>query len=161
MKKVFFCLFLAGLFSFSFDVPADCGATPGLNQQVIAFVKTKIKKKVGRGECWDLAAEALNSIGAKWDGKYTFGTPVDPKKDCIFPGDIIQFEGVVVKYQKGNMKYQEDMSHHTAIVYEVQQNDVYTLAHQNIGTSGRKVGLTPLDLKNITKGKYQIYRPAK
>lgn len=160
MKKVFFFLFLSGLISFSFtQTDTDCGETPELNQKVIAFVKTKIKRKVGTGECWDLAAEALNSLNARWDGKYRFGNPVDPKTECIYPGDIVQFEGVIVKYQQGNMRYEENMSHHTAIIYEVKEKDVFTLAHQNIGTSGRKVGLTTLDLKNITRGKFQIYRP--
>lgn len=159
MRLFFFLVFTAG-FSLAFR-PADCGETPDLNKQVIAFVQTKIKKKVGSGECWDLAAAALNSLNADWDGMYEFGTPVDAKKDCIFPGDIIQFEGVVVKYEKDGMKLQENMSHHTAIIYEVKSTGVYTLAHQNIGTSGRKVGLTSLDLSHIVKGKYQVYRPVK
>ena len=64
-----------------------CDSVPELNKKIIAFVKTKLNKKVGRGECWDLAAEALNSTQAKWDGNYVFGKEVNYKKDCVYPGD--------------------------------------------------------------------------
>ena len=51
------------------------------------------------------------------------------------------------------------MGHHTAVINEVVAQGVFVLAHQNTGTSGRKVGLSNLDLKTIIAGKYQIYRP--
>ena len=169
MKTAFLSILFAACISFSFQgvqqrsslLVVECGATPELNARIIDFVNTKIKKRVGSGQCWDLAAEALRSVNASWDGMYKFGTQVDLLKDCLFPGDIIQFEGVVVKYEKDGVKWQENMSHHTAIIYEVKEKDVFTLAHQNIGTSGKKVGLTSLDLKHITKGKYTVYRPTK
>lgn len=168
MKAILFFFLLAGTVSVSSrEIPSaltateDCGETPEMNKKIIDFVNTRIKKKVGTGQCWDLASQALTLVNATWDGAYKFGTPVDPKNDCIFPGDIIQFEGVVVEYEKNGGKWREDMSHHTAIIYEVKEKDVFTLAHQNIGTSGKKVGLTSLDLKNITKGKYQVFRPTK
>ncbi|MDQ3100930.1 MAG: hypothetical protein M3R08_06060, partial [Bacteroidota bacterium] len=52
---------------------------PPLNQKVVEYVQLNMKQKVGRGECWDLAAAALEHAGAAWDGKYQFGTPVDVK----------------------------------------------------------------------------------
>lgn len=134
---------------------------PGLNKKVIDYVKTTIGKKVDRGECWDLANKALTLIGADWDLQYKYGKLLNPKKDDIYPGDIIQFEGVKVKYKKGNATYTESMEHHTAIVFRVIEKGVYELAHQNTGFSGRKVGLSTLDFSTIVKGKMSIYRPVK
>ena len=132
---------------------------PSLNKQILEYVKTTIGKKVDRGECWDLANQALTHINADWDHKYKYGKLVNPKKDVIYPGDIIQFEGVKVKYKVGNTTYTEDMGHHTAIIYQVIDKNVYELAHQNTGFSGRKVGLSKLDISTITKGRMSIYRP--
>ena len=51
------------------------------------------------------------------------------------------------------------MAHHTAIIYEVKGKEEFILADQNTGRSGRKVGLSPIEFKNITKGKFKIFRP--
>ena len=85
------CLPLA-LFFFSHahaqDPDSTASAIPELNQRIVTFVLGHEGKKVGRGECWDLAAEALNSGGATWDGSYVFGDIVDWRKEEILPGDI-------------------------------------------------------------------------
>lgn len=138
-----------------------CDQVPDLNKKIINHIKTKIGKKVGRGECWDLAADALNTVGATWDKDYVFGKEIDPAKECVYPGDIIQFEGVEVEYRKGNTIYYEDLSHHTAIVYQVKNKGSFIMAEQNTSTGGKKVTLDPLELTNITKGKYTVYRPVK
>lgn len=136
-----------------------CDTIPELNKKIIEYVTTKINKQVGRGECWDVAAEALNNTKANWDGDYGFGKEVTLKKDCVYPGDIIQFSSVTVKYEKDKTFFIEKMQKHTAIIYEVKAQDDFILADQNTGTSGRKVGLHPLQLKNITSGKFRVYRP--
>ncbi|RPH32810.1 MAG: hypothetical protein EHM93_07735 [Bacteroidales bacterium] len=146
---------LLGIAGFSQD------SVPALNREVIEFVKTTIGKKVDRGECWDLANKALTLIKADWDLQYKYGKLVNHKKETVYPGDIIQFEGVKVKYKKGNTTYTESMEHHTAIVYRVIDKGVFELAHQNTGFSGRKVGLSTLDISTIIKGKMSIYRPVK
>lgn len=132
---------------------------PELNKKIIKYVESVIGKQVDRGECWDLANQALTRTNAKWDGKYKYGKEVDPKKDEIYPGDIIQFEKVKVKYTQGNTTTIESMPHHTAIVYKVLGKGQYQLAHQNTGFSGRKVGLSKLELENVVKGKMKFYRP--
>ena len=136
-----------------------CDSIPSLNKKIIDFVKTKIGKKVGKGECWDVAAEALNTSGAKWDGNYKFGKEINYKTDCVYPGDIIQFEGVTVKDEIDKKKFSESLAHHTAIIYDVKGKEEFILADQNTGRSGRKVGLSPIEFKNITKGKFKIFRP--
>lgn len=128
---------------------------------MLEFVKSKLNKKVGRGECWDLAAQGLNSIGASWDKDYVFGKEVDPQKECIYPGDVIQFEGVKIQYQKGNTTYFEEMEHHTAVVFKVNDKGNYLVAEQNTSSHGKKVGLSALELKNVLKGTYKFYRPIK
>jgi hypothetical protein len=138
-----------------------CDGTPALNNEIIKYVKTNISKKVGRGECWDLAAEALNTVGAKWDGDYGFGRVVNLGKECVYPGDVIQFTDVTVMYQKDNSIFTEQMQQHTAIIYTVKTPKEFVLADQNTNSSGRTVGLHPLELKNITAGTFKIYRPVK
>jgi hypothetical protein len=132
---------------------------PELNQEIIEYVNTVIGKKVDRGECWDLAYQALTRNDAQWDGEYVYGKRVNPLKDQIFPGDIIQFKGVKLQYQKGNTVYKETMPHHTAIVYKVIRKGVFELAHQNTGFSGKKVGISQLNIRDVVKGKMQFYRP--
>ena len=64
---------------------------PFLNKEIIEFTTSKIGKKVGSGECWDLAAEALDYAGAKWKRSYVYGRKVDLSEEKVLPGDIIQF----------------------------------------------------------------------
>jgi len=132
---------------------------PAVNQEIINYVTSVIGKKVDRGECWDLANRALTLVHASWDGKYKYGKLLNPKKDSIYPGDLIQFEGVQLSYTVGKSKVEEDMPHHTAIVYKVIAPEVYQIADQNNGVTGKKVGLSNFDLKNVKKGKMKFYRP--
>ena len=136
---------------------------PELNKKIIEYTTSVIGKKVDRGECWDLANEALTRIDAKWDHQFVYGKLLNPKKDAILPGDIIQFKNVKVEYKSadGLETTTETMGQHTAIVYKVLAPGEFELAHQNTQFSGRKVGTSKLVLKNIKKGKIFIYRPEK
>ncbi len=160
MKSILFILSII-LLPTLFSLTTDCNETFPLNQQIIEFVNSKMNKKVGKGECWDLANEALTLVQAKWDGNLKFGRKLDYKKECIYPGDIIQFEKVKVKYTENKVTYQEAMPHHTAIIYEVKGTGDFVLAHQNTAYTGRKVGISSLNLMNVTGGKITIYRPEK
>lgn len=137
---------------------------PPLNRAVIQYVETVIGKKVDRGECWDLANQALTRINATWDHHFKYGKLLNPQKDTIFAGDIIQFKDVLVEtithHDDGSVSIsKETMGQHTAIVYRVNAPGDYQIAHQNTSFSGRTVGISRLVLKNIKKGKYWIYRP--
>ncbi len=134
---------------------------PELNQRVIDYVTSVIGQQVDRGECWDLANQALTRIGAKWDKEYVYGKLLNPKKDDILPGDFIQFKDVVVRYRVGNTITTESMEHHTAIVYRVLGENIFELAHQNTSFSSRTVGLSNLDLSTVQSGKMWFYRPEK
>lgn len=132
---------------------------PELNQRIIEYVQSVIGKKVDRGECWDLAYQALNRINAEWDGRFQYGKLINPKREPVLPGDIIQFKNVKIRYRIGNTTYTESMDQHTAIVYKVESEKVFTIAHQNTEFSGRKVGLSDLNLEYVVKGNVRIYRP--
>jgi len=134
---------------------------PALNRQIVDYVATTIGTKVNRGECWDLAYEALERNDAEWNKKYEYGKRYNPKNEDVLPGDLIQFENVTLQYTKGSVNYTETMGHHTAVVYRVldQEQKIFELAHQNTEFSGRKVGLSELNLSHVTKGKLMFYRP--
>ncbi len=153
-KRIFliFCIFLCCLKSYTQNIPE-------VNQKILEYVKTQIGKKVGAGECWDLAYQALSRNNCEWDGKYNYGKKLNPQTDSIYPGDIIQFHNVVLKYKQGRMIYKEDYAKHTAIIYNVKDNGVYDIAHQNNGYSGRKVGISELNLNNKVAGTIDFFRP--
>jgi len=161
MKKLFVLFFILKLLlpASSHGAAINADSLPELNRKIIAFVDSKMKKKVGRGECWDLAAEALNNAGAKWNGKLKYGRLLDLKKDSILPGDVIQFEGVKIKYEEEGARYKEVLNHHTGIIYTVKGPKQFDMANQNTAQHGRKVGLSYIDLDLVTTGRYFIYRP--
>ncbi len=132
---------------------------PPLNQKIVDYVETVIGKKVDRGECWDLAAVPLYANNAKWSGEYEFGKLVDPQKNTIYPGDIIQFKNVKLKYEKDDMIFTQNLAHHTAIVYKVNGKGDYEIADQNNHFSGKKVGISTLRLEDVVQGKLKFYRP--
>jgi len=139
-----------------------CGASPELNQKIISFVNANMGKRIGKGECWDVVAAALNSVGAKWDKRFNFGKPVDYKKDCVFPGDIIQLNDAMMHDEpvKGVHVYDE-YPQHSAIIIEVKNTGEYILADQNYGIGKNKLNTHPINLKNLAKGTVKVYRPVK
>jgi len=132
---------------------------PSLNLRIVAYASSQVGKKVDRGECWDLAYEALTQNHCAWDHKYVYGKKLDPKTDSIYAGDLLQFENVTVKYKNANMSTTEEYPHHTAIIYQVLGKNHYTILHQNFGSNSRKVMITDLDLTHKTSGKISFYRP--
>lgn len=145
----------------SFNLSFSQSPIPILNQEIINKLSPVLNTQVGRGECWDLAELLLNSVEASWKPPYVYGKLVNPKKDEIFPGDMVQFEGVKMKYEKDGGFYEENMPHHTAVIYKVISAGSFLLAHQNTAYSGRKVGISEFRLEWVKKGKYYFYRPEK
>jgi len=139
--------------------PQKINRLPPLNQTILEYVESVVGTRVDRGECWDLARQALDRSEANWDGRYRFGRVIRPKREEVLPGDIVQFEKVVIRYTINHTTYTENYDHHTAIVYRVKGKGRYELAHQNTGFSGRTVGISPLNPDHVIRGKITFYRP--
>src|SRR5262245_61323852 len=110
----------------------DTAAPLTLNQKVLEYARGQVEKQVGRGECWDLAEEAVTKSGGESSttltgvkgqkafeqADYKWGDEV--KLDDAQPGDVLQFKGheFTEKTITGNKlstdKYKR--GHHTAIV---------------------------------------------
>ncbi len=137
---------------------------PELNKKIVEYLDRVVGHTVNRGECWDLAAAALDYANAYLDQSteqsiYVFGRVIDPETETVYPGDILQFENVVVEYQTEDMIARETMPHHTAIIYEVLEPGSFRIAHQNTRFSGKKVGLSALAMEDIINGHLIFYRP--
>ena len=154
--KIFFILILS---VFTLKISYSQNNISELNKKIVEYVKSVEGKKVDRGECWDLANQALLLVNADWDKAFVYGDKVDPKKDEIFPGDLIQFNNIKIKHTEGNTTYTETMGQHTAIVYKVLDKGIYEIAHQNTDFSGRKVGISELNLNYVIEGEIYFYRP--
>ena len=155
MKKIILLLIIT---TFPLLIKAQ-GKIPPLNKQILDYVNSVMGTKVERGECWDLVHVPFDKYNADWDHSYNFGKQIDPLKDTVYPGDVIQFTNVTLKYLKGTDTWTESMPKHTAIIYEVISPGVYKIAHQNTGFTGKKVGVSDLKLTDVQKGKIQFYRP--
>ncbi len=154
--------YLLLFFYFSFIVSGT--EIPELNQKIVTYLDSVMGKKVSRGECWDLAAGALEYSGAYFDRSsqksvLIYGRRLNPDKEEVFPGDLIQFENVQVQWKDGASTFTENMGHHTAVVYKVNGSGDYQIAHQNTSSWGKKVGVSTFKLDRVKKGKVMIYRP--
>jgi len=154
-----FVMLLANAATYAQDPLAGSSELPAINQRIIDHVLAQEGKKVGRGECWDLAADALNTAGAKWDGMYKYGEVVDWKKNEVLPGDIVQMADVQVEHKEGNMSRREFYGKHTAVVIAVRGRGDFSLAHQNVDPVGKKVGFSELNMNDVRSGKLVFYRP--
>ncbi len=133
-----------------------------INDRILSFVDSVMGKTVGSGECWDLAQEALDLNGADWDRPINFGRLLNPARDEILPGDIMQLKSVrLIATLPGGMTMYQTLGapDHTAIIIKVEGRNRYRIAHQN-SENRRYVVTSALDLNNMKSGAYWIYRPA-
>jgi hypothetical protein len=150
---------VSGVYLVAAGLLAQSDAIPPLNRRVVDFVRAHQGEQVGRGECWDLAAEALNTAGAKWDGNYGYGREVHHARAQVLPGDIVQFEQVEFQWEEGSAVHTVRMPHHTAVVVEVRTPGSFVIAQQNTQETGRKVGCSDLVLSRRKKGTIRFFRP--
>jgi hypothetical protein len=140
---------------------APLRADEALNRKVLKFAEERLGKKVGDGECWTLADEALGAAGAHRPGRggygsFVFGKAVDRKE--LTPGDVIQFSKVRIERRgAGGVVAWSDVYQHTAIVEKVQGSRV-TLLHQNYNGQ-RTVSRLTFDLNDVRRGTLSFYRP--
>ena len=131
-------------------------AEPPLNQGVLKYATAQVGKKVGNGECWTLAAEALKDAGAKHANGYTFGRKLD-KAEPVLPGDVMQFTSARFAGHSGRRSWTVELGfpHHTAVVQAVEGPTKYRILEQNPGP----VKAATIDFKDLKSGSYEVYRP--
>lgn len=121
--------------------------------KIVAYSKQQMGKKVGHGECWDLAQAALDAAGASWKAPFDFGDKIDYKKTDLQPADIMQFSNVSFSFPHGTMSFPQ----HTAIVYKANKHMV-TVFQQNFNKK-RYVDTLTINLDQMKKGRLEVYRP--
>jgi hypothetical protein len=145
-----------------------------LGQKVVTFAAGKQGRMVGRGECYDLADQALNQAGAKSapdygkvtdDADYEWGRRIELKD--VEPGDILQIRDhkIVIRtdttikkvFANGGSeefdKWNEQdfkRGHHTAIVNVNKGSGVLEVYEQNVKPGGKKVQRHTLYVRNQT-----------
>lgn len=126
-----------------------------INQKVVAWARGQLKKRVGRGQCWDLADHALRHAGAHSsttrgpNDDYVWGQEVPII--AVIPGDILQFRDHVVTttttiktvWANGSSTSGPDAvpasrPQHTAIVVAVAPG-VLTILEQHVKPAGEVV----------------------
>lgn len=117
--------------------------------------------RVGDGECWTLAAEAVKKAGAMPAQNYVFGAVILKQVDSevvssagpMMRGDIAQFTSAKFASRTGRS---ETGPHHTAVVTDVDDSIIHVV-EQNVGGSAVQPGR--YDLAEMTSGTIEIYRP--
>lgn len=124
-----------------------------LQREVLNYAADNIGRKIGRGECWDLADQALRAAGAEPPRGYTFGTPVPLEE--IQPGDILQFTSA--RFDEPGYWTIMGMPNHTAVVHAVGDTRAFILQQNFDGK--RYVTTYDLNLNNLTSGSIEAFRP--
>lgn len=116
-------------------------------EQILSFTRGRRGRRVGDGECFTLADQALRGAGARSASDY--GT-VSPDADYVWgasvtlsdlrPGDVVQFRDyrydrrVETRHGDGSESWNEDSQerpHHTAVVERVGAGGEVTVLEQN------------------------------
>lgn len=121
------------------------------NTKVLKFAQSKLGSQVGRGESWDLAAEALMIAGARPAQGYNFGTVVTTP----IAGDIIQFYNA--RFESPNHWFQKGAPHHTAVIESVSGGTIVILQQNTNGN--RTVTRQSINLATKTQGSITFFRP--
>jgi hypothetical protein len=138
-------------------VPANWGF-PDLNVKVANFAVDHLTKKVGNGECWTLAKQALVAAGAQAPSGYVFGRELMSGEQWL-PGDILQFTSCQFVDIQPNRRSTTTLGtpNHTAIVYSVVNGNV-TILQQNVNND-KHVQTQVLNFSNMVSGNIIVFRP--
>jgi len=129
------------------------GPISEIQREVVNFAADNVGKRVGRGECWDLADQALRAAGAEPPRGYTFGDRIPLTE--IQPGDILQFTSA--RFDEPGYWTIMGMPNHTAVVHAVGDTRAFIL-QQNFNGQ-RHVTPYDLNLNNLTSGRLEAFRP--
>lgn len=158
-------------------LPADARVLT-IGERMAAFLNSKLGKRVGGGECTDLATEALRVAG----GKFIRGPDSPGFGDFVWGSlvTVVQFSngqvtssnpaakmrvGDVLQYRNATFAGGSSKAHFTAVVAAVNAaGQVTAVFEQNFtplsgGPPSRVVGRHALDLSTLTGGWVRVYRP--
>jgi hypothetical protein len=162
--------------------PKPSGRAISLGERIVQFCRENEGKEVGAGNCYALAAKALNAAGARprslnadypekedyvW-GKLVMyheatetGLKREGKYKDIQLGDVIQFRDTTFEGNRpnGKGKYTVTAPHHTAIVYAVENDGKVVKIYQQNDRGKKFVTEGSLILDDLKKGWIRVYRP--
>ncbi len=120
---------------------------------IASYCISKTGRRVGNGECWTLADEALKSAGRPRPGAdmRVWGRVVNPAKEPLKPGDVIEFRSA--GFSDGTLTGPA----HTAVVVKGGSREHFSIAEQNWGR--KIVRIRDLNLGTLTTGTVTVYRP--
>jgi hypothetical protein len=144
-----------------------CGLDDSMNEQVVAFARSKLGEKVGDGQCSTLAAHALRSAGARTRrGEHgSWGEELKSMLDAK-PGDVLQFDDVLFVHTRtleDGARRTDTISfpHHTAIVARVRKRGAkpaLVILHQNVGDT-QIVQEWTINMADKKRGTVKLFRP--
>jgi len=129
------------------------GPISEIQREVVNFAADNIGKRIGRGECWDLADQALRAAGAEPPKGYSFGDRIPLNE--IQPGDILQFTSA--RFDEPGYWTIMGTPNHTAVVHAVGDTRAFILQQNFDGK--RYVTTYDLNLNNQTSGQIEAFRP--
>lgn len=126
---------------------------PTLNQRIVSYAQSKLGTKVGNGECWTLANNALRAAGAvtpsgSGASLYVWGRIVAQSR--LAAGNIIQFSNYQLRIDNPDGSWRtltRGAPRHTAIVESVGSNGAVVVLEANVDAS-KKVRRTTLYLRS-------------
>lgn len=175
--------FLVAGFCLALGLAAQADSPSPLNLRILDFCRHSIGRKVGTGECADLAYRAMLSAGAEspdnykddpkpgdyvW-GKLVYGHQIKAgdhfekgERTDVQPGDIIQMRDVIIEHEESTedtiTKETVDADHHTAVVESVTGDGLtYHIIEQNANDIPT-VSSGTLHVEDMKRGYILIYR---
>jgi hypothetical protein len=151
------------------------------NAKLVRFCRSYLGRKLGNGQCSELAVYGLPAANARLDFNNLWGSyvaqysasggrltvalgaagrdPKNPRRVDIRPGDILQYENVKFeKHWNGGFSYQA-YPHHTSIIERVSRDGATVkVLEQNVNGT-QYVLETELYLPEMTEGTLRISRP--
>jgi len=152
------------------------------SDSIASWSESRLGTQVGNGECWTLANEALNAVGANCTSRglepcmpsqslihgyeiYSFipaalphNTPPGSVLEAgVARGDVIQILKAVFKSQDGMRTQFAGDPDHTAVVTEVESDGRLKVVQSNVGGS-KNVTNGEYDMSEMVSGEFRIFR---
>jgi len=149
---------VAPLFIYLF-VSNKCANVPVINKKITVFVKTKIGKRCG-DYCNSIFAEAHKAAGLEWWSN-PIGTRIDYSKECVYPGDMISFRNVELKWNRNDsiIGLTFDNLSIDYFIYKVKSKGVYTVVCTHTINGKMQVIAQDLEINKIKGTKPEIRKP--